>query len=337
MSGLSIGRRGAAAVVTLDRPDRRNEVSIDMLESMANALRALGRDPMIYGVVIKSAVSGVFSVGRDESEPSGVVARDAAAVRAARRQEYALCWQLECFSKPIVSLIDGQVAGTGNGLTLYGTHRVAGENYAFQALHESNALVPDCGTLYALARMPHAIGRYLALTGRTIGRADAYALGLVTHCIAAVRFAVIEHLIAEAEPLDPTLDSRHEEPGASSLLLDGERVQSVFGGSRLDETMERLRTASGGDRAWADAVLADLAQRSQLALALTDEALRRAATLDIDGTLQQDFRLAWHTLRDVPSRQGLAISQADVDGFFASLGADDLVLLPRAQMQAGRG
>ena len=337
MTGLSIETRGAAVVVTLDRPDRRNELASGMLESIADGLMAWGRDPMIYGVVIKSAVPGVFSTGRDEPEPSGDVTRDVAASRMARRQEYALCWRLECFSKPIVSLIDGRVAGAGNGLTLYGTHRVAGENYAFQALQSSSDVAPDCGVLQALARMPHGIGRYLALTGRTIGRADAYALGLVTHCIAAARFADIEGLIAEADPLDPILDSRHEDPGPSPLLRDGERLQSFFGGSRLDDTIARLRAARGGDRAWADAVLADLDQRSRLALELTDEALRRAATLDIDGTLQQDHRLAWHALREVPGRESQAMAEADVGSFFASLGADDLVLLPRAQMQAGRG
>ena len=337
MTGLSIAVRGAAAVVTIDRRDHRNELSIGMLESMAEALRTLGRDPMIYGVVIKSAVPGVFSASREGDASSAVSTGNAAATHLARGRAYALCWQVECFSKPIVSLIDGPVAGTGNGLTLYGTHRVAGEHYAFRALRSSGDLVPDCGVSHALARMPHAVGRYLALTGRTIGRADAYALGLVTHCITSARFADIEGLIAEADPLDPILDGRHEDPGASPLVLDGERLQSFFGGSRLDETLARLRAARGSDRAWADAVLVDLDQRSRLALALTDEALRRAATLDIDGTLLQDFRLAWHGLRDAPRLGSEAIAQTEVDAFFTSLGADDLGLPPRAQMQAGRG
>ena len=329
MTGLSIERSGAAAVVTLDRPNHRNELSIGMLDSMSDALRSLGRDPMIYGLVIKSAVPGVFSTGRDASEPGDL---------STRRRQYELCWLLECFSKPIVSLIDGPVAGIGNGLTLYGTHRVAGENYAFRPLPSSSDFAPDCAVSFALARMPHGIGRYLALTGRMIGRADAYALGLVTHCIASARFADIEGLIAEADPLDPILDGRHEDPGAGSLMLDGERLQSYFGDSRLIETIDRLRAARDSDRAWANAVLADLDQRSRLALEVTDEALRRAATLDIDGTLQQDFRLAWHALREAPSREKTrASSQTEVDAFFASLGADDLVLLPRAQMQTGRG
>lgn len=337
MTGLSIETRGAAVVVTLARPDRRNELASGMLESIADGLMAWGRDPMIYGVVIKSAVPGVFSAGRDGNESRGELPADVAAVRLARRQEYALCWRLECFSKPIVSLIDGLVAGAGNGVTLYGTHRVAGETYAFRSLQSPSDAAPECGLLHTLSRMPHGIGRYLALTGRTIGRADAYALGLVTHCIAAARFADIEGLIAEADPLDPILDSRHEDPGASPLLRDGERLQSFFGGSRLDETLERLRAARGGDRAWADAVLVDLDQRSRRALALTDEALRRAATLDIDGALQQDYRLAWRALHAAPGGNSEAIRQADVDAYFTALGADDLVLLPRAQMQAGRG
>lgn len=334
MTGLSVTRLGAAAVIAIDRPDQRNALSIDMLESLAEAMRTLGRDPMIYGVVIKSAVPGLFSVGRDENEASSLSARD---TEAARSREYALCWQLECFSKPIVSLIDGLVAGAGIGVTLYGTHRVAGENYAFRALGSPDDVVPDCGVLHALARMPHAIGRYLALTDRTIGRADAYALGLVTHCIGSARFADIEALIAEAEPIDPILDGRHDDPGTSPLDLDSEKIQSFFTGSRLDETVARLRAARGNDWAWAQTVLAELDQRSALALALTDEALRRAATLDIDATLQQDFRLAWHLLRDAQRPGSEPCAPAAVGEYFASLGVDDLSLPPRARMQAGRG
>ena len=47
---------------------------------------------------------------------------------------------------------------------------------------------PDDGVCHAFARMPHHLGMYLALTGRAIGPADAYHLGLATHVIAAGEF-----------------------------------------------------------------------------------------------------------------------------------------------------
>src|SRR5207244_12634351 len=105
--------------------------------------------------------------------------------------EYALNWLLDCFMKPTVSLIDGVVVGSGVGISLYGTHRVAGERYRFAMPETGIGLFPDDGVSWAFARMPDAIGMYLALTGRPIGRADAYRLGLVTHCIPADRFGEV--------------------------------------------------------------------------------------------------------------------------------------------------
>ena len=54
---------------------------------------------------------------------------------------------------------------------------------------------------------------YLALTGRSVGRADAYRLGLVTHCIPAARFAEIRGAVADADPVDPVLDDAPRGPG----------------------------------------------------------------------------------------------------------------------------
>ena len=88
--------------------------------------------------------------------------------------------------KPTVSLIDGVVVGSGVGISLYGTHRVAGERYRFAMPETGIGLFPDVGVAWAFARLPDEIGMYLGLTGRSIGRADAYRLGLATHCIPGV-------------------------------------------------------------------------------------------------------------------------------------------------------
>src|SRR4030066_58624 len=60
---------------------------------------------------------------------------DRGRARRAFKEEYGLNWLHECFSKPTISLIDGPVMGSGVGITLFGTHRVAGERYR-SAMHE---------------------------------------------------------------------------------------------------------------------------------------------------------------------------------------------------------
>ena len=352
---LGVERRGAAAVITIDRPAALNALSIAMRRALASAVARIGRDPMIYAVVLCSAVPKAFSVGGDVREMTALAARDLAAARKALAEELALCWLLECLSKPTVSLIDGRVMGTGVGISLYNTHRVAGENYEFSMPETKIGYFPDCGVVHAFSRMPHAIGLYLGLTGRAIGRADALALKLVTHTIPAAEFAAIEARLADADPVDPLLDDRHQDPGPAPLLAEARIIERFFGAPSLGEILERLRHAASSDQAFAATALAGLERRSPLALAVTDRMIRGAARLDLREALIQDGRLAYRFADLHDFREGVRaflldkdqrpawrpaslalVTPAELDALFAPLGAEELHLPTRAEMQAAR-
>ncbi len=184
---------------------------------MADAFPRWSRDPEIYAVVIRSSSPRAFCAGGDVRELAEWGSKRRPEAIKSLAAEYALNWLLECFMKPTVSLMDGVVVGSGVGISLYGTHRVAGERYSFAMPETGIGLFPDVGVSWAFARMPDAIGMYLGLTGRAIGRADAYRLGLATHCIPASRFEEIRAGLADADPVDPLLDGRHEDPGRGEL------------------------------------------------------------------------------------------------------------------------
>ena len=111
---LRMERKGAAVVITLDRPGALNALSQGMQAELAETFSRLGSDPMVYAVVLKSAVSGAFSVGGDVREMTELARRDVSAARKKLGDELSLCWIAECLSKPTVSLIDGRVMGTGH-------------------------------------------------------------------------------------------------------------------------------------------------------------------------------------------------------------------------------
>jgi enoyl-CoA hydratase len=337
--GLSLVRLGASAVITLDCPDQKNAISTAMGARLAAALPDLARDPMVYVVVVRSAVAGIFSAGSDKAEMNALAAAGVDRARAATAQLIRLCWTQDCFSKPTVSLIDGAIGEAAVALSCYGTHRVAAEGYQLSFLGTDADAVPAGGLARVLARLPKSVGRFLALTGRSIGAADAYSLGLATHIIARARFAEIEAALAEAEPVDPLLDDRHVEPGASPLMTGAETLQRYFGDGSIPEVYDRLRQAQGADKSWAEGVLADLKRRSPLALGVTDRALREAARLDLRDTLIQDYRIAWRWLDTGESRYTTRIedvTDAMIDRFFVPLGPKELDLPTRAQMQAAR-
>jgi enoyl-CoA hydratase len=325
-----------------------------MQKALAGWYPRLAKDAGVYAVLQRSAIDGTFSVGGDVREILSLAEGDLGAARAALAAELALCWAHECFSKPTVSLIDGAVMGTGVGFTLFGTHRVAGEGYRFRMPETAIGYFPDCGVAHAFARMPHGIGFYLGLTGAEVGPADALALGLATHCIPRAQFAEIAARLADADPVDPILDGRHRDPGQGPLLETSERIARYFEAPTLADILARLDKPRAEDRPWAEEVLSQLRTRAPLALCLTFRAIRNAVHLDIRDTLIQDFRLAWRLAADPDFREGATARLIDksrqprwrhariedvpeslVAEYFAPLGADELRLPSRVEMQAG--
>jgi enoyl-CoA hydratase len=348
-----IGADHAAALVTLNRPQVLNALTTAMRAAMAGAFPRWARDPEIYAVVISSASERAFCAGGDLREiTEWGKNRKEDAVRSLA-EEYALNWQLECFFKPTVSLIDGVTMGSGVGISLYGTHRVAGERYRFAMPETGIGLFPDDGVCWAFARMPDAIGMYLALTGRPIGRADAYRLGLATHCIPAERFGEIRAGLAAADTVDPVLDDRHEDPGPGELEALRPAIARCFSDDTMEGIVDRLQSERGATATWAQGVVEDLVARSPTSLKITHRHVQLARNLDLRATLIQDFRIACRCLEGEDLYEGVRavlidrdqmprwrpgrlqdVSEAMVEAYFAPLGAKELELPSRAKMQA---
>lgn len=352
---IHIGIQGAAAVITLDRPRALNALDTAMRERMTASFPRFARDPQVYCVVVRSAGPRAFCAGGDVRELTAWAREDMGRARKALADEYNLNWLLECFSKPTISLIEGAVMGSGVGISLYGTHRVAGERYKFAMPETAIGLFPDVGVAHALARMPDEIGTYLGLTGRAIGRADALALGLVTHCVPAAAFAEITAALVDADPVDPLLDGRHVDPGPGEIEPRRPAIARCFSARTVPEILTRLEAEDGAGRDWAREVASELETRSPLSLAVTLRHLREARQVGLRETLQVDYRLACRFLRDHDFYEGVRAALVDKDGaakwrpasigevtegmvaeYFAVVDADELVLPPREDMQAAR-
>lgn len=349
---LAVEVKASLATITLNRPRALNALNAAMRHTLGETFPRLARDPAVYAVVIQSSSEKAFCAGGDVRELIKWGRDDKDRARRAFADEYALDWLHECFSKPTVALIDGAVMGSGVGITLYGTHRVAGERYKFAMPECAIGLFPDVGVAHALSRMPDFVGMYLGLTGRTIGAADAYSLGLLTHCIPRARFPEIKEALADTWPVDALLDERHVDPGPGELAPHRELIARCFSASTVEEIVASLEEA-GGD--WAAKVVADLGARSPTSLKVTHRHISNAAALDLRQTLVVDYRLACRFLDGHDFYEGVRaalidkdgrphwkpdrlrdITQAMVEDYFTPMGGDELVLPTRKEMQAAR-
>lgn len=354
---LTIAVEGAAAIVTLDRPRSGNALSGAMRSRIAESIPRLARDPGVYALIMRSGTQGAFSVGSDLQELGSAAIEQPERARQLLADTYRLSWILECFSKPTISLIDGLIMGSAAGLTAYGTHRVASENYAFALPQTGFGFFADAGLAWICARMPDEIGTYLGLTGRRIGRADAFRAGLVTHCIPASRFGEIEAGLRSADPVDPLLDDRHEEPGPGEIEPYRDILRRCFAGETVEEICGRLRAEAergGTEGGWCEDVLQDLGKRSPTALKITLRHMREAAFRDLRQTLMIDYRLGCRLIASHDFREGTRalrsdkdrprwlpehlseVSDATVDRVFAFQPGRELILPTRQEMQAAR-
>src|ERR1700761_3924971 len=169
--------------IELERPKALNALSTGMIRAIQAALDAWREEPGVLAVVVRSQHPRAFCAGGDirflyETFQRG----DEAARDTFFIEEYRLNHAIFTYPKPYIALLNGVVMGGGMGIS-QGAHRTGGlrgvTGATRMAMPETRiGLFPDVGAGWFLARTPGALGRFLAVTGETIGAADALYAGL---------------------------------------------------------------------------------------------------------------------------------------------------------------
>lgn len=182
MSELRVDRREGWALLTLDRPDKRNALSIALRDAVSDALDELAVDVAIHGAAITGAATasgGIFSAGWDLAEFEA--ARDDAdlwsRIWASGDRFHA---SLLDFPLPLVAGVDGRALAGAFDLAICCDVRLASTTAQFGHPEFSWADVVY-GPLEAM--VGGGVARDLLLTGRTIDAADALRLGVVTQVV----------------------------------------------------------------------------------------------------------------------------------------------------------
>ncbi|MEE8346949.1 MAG: enoyl-CoA hydratase/isomerase family protein [Dehalococcoidia bacterium] len=170
-------RRDKVALITLNRPDKRNALSIALRNEIDHCLGELAEDDGVSVVVIAGA-GPVFCAGFDRDE---FFVRESAHLEALMESTDRFHLRLINFPKPMVAAINGSAMGGGLDLAVFCDVRVAAENATF-AHPEIKFGAP---TLYGpLAEtIGGGLARDLCLTGRRIDAQEALRIGLVSSVV----------------------------------------------------------------------------------------------------------------------------------------------------------
>ncbi len=304
---------GRAAIVRLNRPKALNAVTLEMIRTLEALYHRYARDPHVYAIVME-AEGKAFSAGGDIRTIRDWIQNDLPQADRFYAVEYQHNWTFQCLKKRHVALMNGIAMGGGVGISIYGTHRAAGENMAFAMPETGIGFFPDIGGGWFLPRMPGMAGMYLGLTGRICNRADAYHAGVVTHCIPAAQFEAVKAAVIEADPIDELLDDLHEDPGESYLARHSEPIGRIFSAPSLEEVLKRLENERGNWQDFAQETLAALSKKSPLALKVTFEQLRRGKSYKtLKEALIVEYRLATRLIRLPGFSEGIRAVIVDKD------------------------
>src|SRR5215203_1230694 len=176
-------------IVTLNRPHRKNAMTLTMFAQLADAWEEVTANDDIRCVILTGA-EGDFSSGMDLRAMAGDVAEPDAIDTGARMKEdpgFIYRGLLKTYrpTKPVIAAVEG-VAIAGGTEILQGTDiRVAGESARFGVSEARWSLYPMGGSAVRLRRqIPYAAAAEILLTGRHLPAQEAKELGLINHVVA---------------------------------------------------------------------------------------------------------------------------------------------------------
>ncbi len=249
-SDVTVEKIDRCGLVTLNRPEAFNALTIGMVEKIEAFYQTCLGDPHIYGLVVEQGSGDAFCAGADVRALLAMMPDNTKDVIDYFHAEFQHNWTLQSYNKPHVSLIDGVIMGGGAGISMYGTHIVMGENTKFAMPEVNIGFIPDVGSSYYLSRLRGGMGLYLALTGKTISAADCLYLGIATHTISSEKFTQIKDAMIDAQPIDIVLEKLIDDYGRSELAALQVAVDKVFQGDSLEQIFKNLDEEA--DDGWSD-------------------------------------------------------------------------------------
>jgi enoyl-CoA hydratase/carnithine racemase len=233
---IRVENDGAACIITLNRPQRRNAISTELMDELIDAMQKLDSD---------SAVRGVIVTGGDEYFAAGADLNEALQVKTAEqgvdyfRRWHRVCDALEMSKKPVIAAIEGFCMTGGCELVLACDLRVGAKSSTYAVTSARIGTVAGAG---GTQRLPRVVGTAYALeilfAAEPFSAEDAYRMGLINRLTekggALAEAKRMVELYATRAPLSLALVKRAVHRGmqmdlASGLELETFLVTTIYG------------------------------------------------------------------------------------------------------------
>jgi enoyl-CoA hydratase len=169
-------RLGAVAVLTLNRPEKRNALSLSLWAALERHLETIETDDEDIAVVVLKAAGPVFCAGNDLKERKIELPRP--------NYQNSIITRLANLKQPVIIAVQGGCFTGGLELALAADVLLAGRGASFADTHGKYGLVPIWGMSQ---RLPRRVGtwkaREMSMTGDAVSGVEAERIGLANRCV----------------------------------------------------------------------------------------------------------------------------------------------------------
>lgn len=198
---LLVERQGPTVLLTMNRPDKRNSLTLDMIVRFADAWDLIDGDDTIRSAILTGA-GEAYCVGGDLADGwMGKVREDASEQeeRGAADPDLILKGLLvtHWVRTPIIAVVNGDCLGGGCEMLQSTDIRIAEEQARFGVPEATRGLIAGAGSTMRLKRqIPYAVAMEMLLTGRILDAEEALRWGLVSHVVPRGEGMATAHEIA---------------------------------------------------------------------------------------------------------------------------------------------
>ncbi|WP_170331460.1 crotonase/enoyl-CoA hydratase family protein [Ruegeria arenilitoris] len=212
------------ATLTLDRPEKHNAMSAQMISELTEAATQLGADETVRVVVLTGAGKS-FCAGADLGWMQAQMAADLETRFTEARKLAEMLQALNTMPKPLIGALQGNAFGGGIGLTAVCDVAIGADGIKMALTETRLGLIPATIGPYVIARMGEARARRVFMSARVFDAAEAVDLGLLAKAVPAAGLG--DAVEAEVQPYLSCA------PGAVASAKDLVRAL----GPRIDDAM----------------------------------------------------------------------------------------------------